>query len=89
MMKTMRDRSLESDLGTWRGGRRKTRRNGKETGPGEFDRMLRTHSGTLTFLGLTLGVFVSKKFFMIPLAVAASLGQDYAKDRFLSRRTRS
>jgi len=88
-MKTLRDRSLETESGTWRGGRRKTRRSGRDSGAAEFDRILRLHSGTLTFLGLTLGVFVSKKFFMIPLAVAASLGQEYAKDRFLSRRARS
>lgn len=88
-MKTLRDRSLETDPGTWRSGRRKTRRGIRDAGGGDFDRMLRTHSGTLTFLGLTLGVFVSKKFFMIPLAVAAALGQDYAKDRFLNRRARA
>jgi hypothetical protein len=89
MMKTLRDRSLEIDPGTWRSGRRKTRRNGREAGAGDFDRILRVHSGTLTFLGLTLGVFVSKKFFMIPLAVAAALGQEFAKDRFLKRPARA
>jgi hypothetical protein len=34
-------------------------------------------------LGLTLGVFVSRKFFMIPLAVAVSLAQEVAKQHFL------
>ncbi|HVR87654.1 MAG TPA: hypothetical protein VMU54_25230 [Planctomycetota bacterium] len=51
-----------------------------------MDRLLHVHSGSLTFLGLTLGVFVSRKFFMVPLAVAASLALEFAKEQFLGAR---
>jgi len=83
-MKTMRDRTVGSEtVGNpfrHRRGRRRT------PGKSDLDRLLQVHSGTMTFLGLTLGVFVSRKFFMIPLAVAAALAQEFAKERFLEGR---
>jgi len=80
-MKTMRDRTVGSEpvVNTFRHRRRRR----KTKIQGDLDRLLRVHSGSLTFLGLTLGVFVSRKFFMIPLAVAASIVQEFAKDRYL------
>lgn len=83
-MKTLRERSFESETAPRRG-RRRGRRGGAEEEKSGLDRVLRVHSGSLTFLGMTLGVFVSKKFFMLPLAVAVALAQEYAKDRFLPR----
>ncbi|HLY74287.1 MAG TPA: hypothetical protein VKU80_09235 [Planctomycetota bacterium] len=82
-MKTMRDRSLASDTGTTSYRRRRARRGVR--GRSELDHLLRVHSGSLTFLGLTLGVFVSRKFFVIPLAVAVSIAQEFAKERFLEK----
>jgi len=83
-MKTVRDRSIGSEsLGTPLR-RRRARRGAR--GTGDLDRLLHVHSGSLTFLGLTLGVFVSRKFFMVPLAVAASLALEFAKEQFLGAR---
>lgn len=42
----------------------------------DFDRLVRSNAATLTFCGLALGVFVSRKFFVLPVAVAAVLAQD-------------
>ena len=50
-----------------------------------LDRLLLCHSAALTFLGLTLGVFVSRRFFVIPLAVAATIGQELVKDRLIGK----
>jgi len=80
-MKTTRERIVESETVGNPFRRRRGRR--RIQAKGDLDRLLQVHSGSLTFLGLTLGVFVSKKFFMIPLAVAASLAQEFAKERFL------
>lgn len=80
-MKTMRDRTIGSETVGNPFRHRRSRR--RTQAKGDLDRLLQVHSGSLTFLGLTLGVFISKKFFMIPLAVAASLAQEFAKERFL------
>ena len=85
-MKTMRDRTVGSE--TVGNAFRQRRGRRKIQAQGDLDRLLQVHLGSLTFLGLTLGVFVSKKFFMIPLAVAASLAQQFAKDRFLEAQER-
>ncbi|MFN3487251.1 MAG: hypothetical protein ACK44W_17430 [Planctomycetota bacterium] len=42
----------------------------------QVERVLRANASGLTFLGLTLGVFVSRKFFVLPLAVWTILLQD-------------
>ena len=44
------------------------------------ERWLRANSGALTFAGLTLGVFVSRKFFILPLAAIAGLVAEGARD---------
>jgi len=49
-----------------------------------FD-LLFSHSAILTFAGLALGVFASRKSFMIPLAVAATMAQEIVKERMLDR----
>jgi hypothetical protein len=50
---------------------------------GDLDGVLQTPSAMLTLSGLTLGVFVSRKFFMIPLAVVVTLGQELLKERLI------
>ncbi len=83
-MKALRDRSLGSES---IGNPFRERRGRRKLQPkSDLDRLLQVHSGSLTFLGLTLAVFVSKKFFMIPIAVAASLAQEFAKERYLEGR---
>lgn len=61
-----------------RGARRAARRGRRAAGPRGMDLegLVRAHAGSLTFLGLTLGIFVSRKFFVLPVAVAATLFQD-------------
>ena len=53
---------------------------------GDLGRLVQAHSGLLSFAGLTLGVFVSRKFLVLPLAVAFTIAQEMAKDRLGSRR---
>ena len=38
--------------------------------------LLRENASSLTFLGITLGVFVSRKFLVLPLAIGLMLAQD-------------
>jgi len=83
-MRTLRDRSFESEV-AGRPARRRRGRGSRSGADGSMDQVIKMHSASLTFLGLTLGAFISKKFFMLPLAVAWSLGQEYAKNRYLSR----
>ena len=47
----------------------------------DLGRLVQSNSGLLTFAGLTLGVFISRKFLVLPLAVALTLAQEMAKDR--------
>ncbi|HXG61741.1 MAG TPA: hypothetical protein VNO22_10215 [Planctomycetota bacterium] len=42
----------------------------------QVERVLRANASGLTLLGLTLGVFVSRKFFVLPVAVWTMLLQD-------------
>src|SRR5206468_3003660 len=48
--------------------------------PGGLAHLIRENASALTFLGLGLGVFVSRKFFIVPVGVAAMLLQDYVRD---------
>lgn len=41
-----------------------------------LDAALKENASALTFMGIALGVFVSRKFFAIPVAVAAMLAQE-------------
>ena len=47
----------------------------------DLGRLVQAHSGLLSFAGLTLGVFISRKFFVLPVAVAFTLAQELAKER--------
>jgi hypothetical protein len=40
------------------------------------ERFLKDNAAGLTFLGVTLGVFVSRKFLILPVAVALMLAQE-------------
>ena len=69
-----------------RGGRPRPRAEGSASfSSGDLGRLVEAHSGLLTFAGLTLGVFVSRKFLVLPLAVAFTIAQEMAKDRLNSR----
>ena len=58
----------------FRGGRRqRTEANGKAP---SLDRFLRENASALTFLGVTLGVFISRKFLVLPLAVGLMMAQE-------------
>jgi len=41
-----------------------------------LERILKSNSSALTFLGITLGVFVSRRFFALPFAVGLMMAQD-------------
>jgi hypothetical protein len=43
------------------------------------------NSAALTFLGLTLGTFISRKFLVVPVAVLVTLAQEFGKDRLLEK----
>src|SRR5262249_527066 len=78
-VKTLRERFVESfveDPAARRG--RKNRRTGEAQ---DLSGIIFENSGVLTFLGLTMGIFVSRKFFVIPLAVGVTLAQEFAKGR--------
>ncbi len=82
-MKTLRDRFVDSfaaDPAVRRGRRRKTAQ-----ATGDFGGAILENSSVLTFVGLTLGVFVSRKFLVIPAAVVLTLAQEFGKDRLLAR----
>lgn len=81
-MKNLRDRAAEPSLVELRPRGRKGRRRPAEEGP---DRLLRTHSGALVFLGLTLGVFVGRRFLILPVAVVAGVAVEIAQARLLRR----
>ncbi len=87
-MKSMRDAiGASGRLSTssrTRPGRSRPRAEGSAsfaTSSGDLGRLVQANSGLLTFAGLTLGVFVSRKFFVLPLAVAFTIAQEMAKDR--------
>lgn len=55
----------------------------------DLGRFVRDNSSLLSFAGLTLGVFLSRKFFVLPVAVAFTLAQEKAQERLgLPRRPR-
>jgi hypothetical protein len=57
--------------------------------PGALERVLKENSSALTFLGITLGVFISRRFFALPIAVAAMLVQDTLGSAGLARARRA
>jgi hypothetical protein len=88
-MKTHQDRSLASEGAPIPEARPRRRRNAPlRARPGEaggLGQALMSQSAAWTFLGLTLGIFVSRKFFILPVAVAVTLTQELAKKRLLPR----
>lgn len=68
--------------------RTKTRVRASAAASGDLGRIVQSNSALLTFAGLTLGVFVSRKFFVLPLAVACTLAQEMAKARLSSNARR-
>ena len=85
-MKSMRDpigaSGRLSTASRSRSARSRPRAEGSATfSSGDLGRLVQANSGLLTFAGLTLGVFVSRKFLVLPLAVAFTLAQEMAKDR--------
>ena len=53
-----------------------------------LERFLKANSAALTFVGITLGVFVSRKFFALPVATALMLAQDKLGKASLERAER-
>jgi len=62
----------------------------KEISGSDVERFVRKNASALTLVGMTLGVFVSKKFLILPVAVTATLLQDVLSDslRRLGRKSR-
>ncbi len=56
--------------------RRGTRVRSARTGNGSLEEFLKENASSLTFLGVTLGVFLSRKFLILPVAVGLMLAQD-------------
>lgn len=81
-MKDPETTRLETEVRTGRTGRRRRRMSRKIRVVGRTDdsriaeRFLKDNAAGLTFLGITLGVFVSKKFLILPVAVALMLAQE-------------
>jgi hypothetical protein len=50
---------------------------------------VQTHGTTLSFLGLTLGAFVSRKFLVVPFAVAVTYAMDAVRSVMTSTPRRS
>ena len=66
--------------------RRRSRKSAEASGENDPGRLLQSPSALMTFLGITLGVFVSRKFFVVPLAVVVTLGQELLKDGLIRAR---
>lgn len=54
-----------------------------------LQQVLQDNSSALTFLGVTLGVFVSRKFLALPIAVALMMAQDSLGSAGLARATKA
>ena len=71
---------LETEPRVGRRRRRRMSRTNRSFGRTGRDRrveqFLRDNASGLTFLGITLGVFVSRKFLILPVAVALMLAQE-------------
>lgn len=71
-MKTRLSEAILEGIRTRSTSRRGRGSRGAAAAPG-LDRWLRSNAGALTFAGLTLGVFVSRKFLVLPVAALAGL----------------
>ena len=74
-------------------GRRMNRRGGPRNGRMErsvtLDQFLRENASSLTFLGVTLGVFLSRKFLILPVAVGLMMAQEQLATAGLQRARRA
>jgi hypothetical protein len=59
-----------------RNGRRRPLQSAIDMRERSLDQFLKGNSSALTFLGITLGVFISRRFFALPVAVAVMLAQE-------------
>jgi hypothetical protein len=66
-------------------GRRRPLQSAFDSQERTLDQFLKGNSSALTFLGITLGVFISRKFFALPVAVAVMMAQDTLGMAGLSR----
>lgn len=79
-MKSVREHAgLPTSVRFRRPGRRGARL--RRTAGADPSRAWLEHSGLLSFAGLTLGVFLSRRFFILPLAVLFTLAQETAVRR--------
>jgi hypothetical protein len=73
-------------------GRRAARRNGprgRMPGRPTMEQFLMENASSLTFFGVTLGVFLSRKFLILPVAVGLMLAQEHLAKAGLDRARRS
>lgn len=89
-MKDAESRELEGSAvaGRIRKGRRGFRRQPRMRPRGDgssLEQVLRDNASGLTFLGITLGVFVSRKFLILPVAIGLMLAQDKLVEAGLER----
>ena len=61
---------------SFRSRRAARRERGEATSPVFEEGFIQNHGSTLSFLGLTLGVFISRKFLVLPIAVALTFVMD-------------
>ena len=54
-----------------------------------LERFLKENASGLTFLGVTLGMFVSRKFFIVPVAIGLMLAQEKLASAGLERAARA
>jgi len=72
-----------------RRGRRGRRGAGTSTGAAALERFVKENASGLTFLGVTLSVFVSRKFLILPVAIGLMLAQEKLAAAGLDRARRA
>lgn len=81
---------LEGELGRRRPRTGRGRRGGRVRSAGRakgsmLEQFLRENASSLTFLGVTLGVFISRKFLILPVAIGLMLAQEQLAPAGLER----
>jgi hypothetical protein len=90
-MKEADSRDLEGAVGAGRvrrgrrGFRRQAQTRVRTDGASSLEQVLRENASALTFLGVTLGVFVSRKFLILPVAIGLMLAQEKLVEAGLDR----
>lgn len=94
----MKETESTQRVGTEAGSRRVPRarrvlrrggRNGRSLSVPTMENFLKENASSLTFFGVTLGVFLSKKFLILPVAVALMLAQEHLAMAGLERARRA